>query len=443
MTGSKAAIQGSTFIANLAHPFYGDHVLYHAYDRRRGMAALRAWEFGGWQREGTSWRTGCYIHAGLSGSGPISIKGPDAKQYLQGIVMNSLERFPVGSMKHAVMCSEDGLITAHGIIERKAEDHFESFAGGPPGHFMNANVPFDVEIKRLNHYLFQIAGPTSLQVLEKATGESLRDVKFLRFRDTAINGIRTEIGRIGMTGGLAYELHGPFEEGPAIYDAVYRAGQELGIERLGWGTYLVNHVEGGFPQSTWTFAIAEPDPARRAEYLKLSQISGSVDPANIRARLRTPVEVNWHTMARFDHEFTGREALAAEIANPKRTTVTLRWNADDVMDTYASLTRQGAPYKPIDLPYAPQRWPMAHADHVLEDGREIGYSSGTIYSPHFREFLSHGCLDIDRATIGGKVVVQWGDHGGPIKDIRAIVARLPYFIDGRNSDLNVAATGSG
>ena len=26
--------------------------------------------------------------------------------------------------------------------------------------------------------------------------------------------------------------------------AVYRAGAELGIERLGWGTYLVNHVEG-------------------------------------------------------------------------------------------------------------------------------------------------------------------------------------------------------
>lgn len=51
-----------------------------------------------------------------------------------------------------------------------------------------------------------------------------------------------------MTGGLAYELHGPIEEGPAIYDAVYQAGQEFGIERLGWGTYLVNHVEGGFPQ---------------------------------------------------------------------------------------------------------------------------------------------------------------------------------------------------
>jgi vanillate/3-O-methylgallate O-demethylase len=161
--------------------------------------------------------------------------------------------------------------------------------------------------------------------------------------------------------------------------------------------------------------------------MKFWQVSGSVDPTNMRARTRTPVEVKWHNMAKFDHDFIGREALSAEMANPKRTTVTLRWNPDDVIDTYASLLRPGNAYKPIDLPYAPQRWPMAHADHVVRDGREIGYSSGTIYSFAFREFLSLGCLDIDVSNIGNEVV-QWGDHGGPIKDIRATIQRfsLPH-----------------
>ena len=143
-------------------------------------------------------------------------------------------------------------------------------------------------------------------------------------------------------------------------------------------------------------------------------------------------------MAKFDHDFTGRESLAAEIANPKRTTVTLRWNAEDVIDTFASLLRPGDAYKPLDLPYAPQRWPMAHADHVLKDGREIGYSSGTIYSSSFREFLSLGCLDIEASGIGNEVIVQWGDHAGPIKNIRANVARFPYLSEGRNSDVNVS-----
>ena len=426
------------FTAPLPHPFYADHVLYHAYNFRPGVPTVRAWQFGGWQTESLSWKKGCYIHAGLSGGGPISIKGPEAKKYLQSILINSLANFPIGSMKHAVMCTEDGLIAAHGIIERKGEDHFESFAGGPPGAASSLDVPFDVEIKRLSHYLFQIAGPTSLQVLEKVTGEKFRDVGFLRFRDSHINGIKTEVGRIGMTGNLAYELHGPIAEGPAIYDAVYRAGKEYGIERLGWGTYLVNHVEGGFPQHTWTF-IGAVAASRWPEMMKYWQVSGSVDPANMRARTRTPVEVRWHNMARFDHDFVGREALAAEMANPKRTTVTLRWNGDDVMDTYASLLRPGDTYKPIDLPYAPQRWPMAHADHVLKDGREIGYSSGTIYSYSFREFLSQGCVDIADAKIDNEVVVQWGDHGGAIKSIRAAVARFPYLTEGRNSDVDVTS----
>jgi vanillate/3-O-methylgallate O-demethylase len=79
------------FTARLPHPFYSDHVLYHAYGLRGGMPALRAWEFKGWQAESASWKDGCYIHAGLSSTGPISIRGRDAKKYLQGILINSLE----------------------------------------------------------------------------------------------------------------------------------------------------------------------------------------------------------------------------------------------------------------------------------------------------------------------------------------------------------------
>ena len=86
---------------------------------------------------------------------------------------------------------------------------------------------------------------------------------------------------------------------------------------------------------------------------------------------------------------------------------------------------------------------MAHADHILKDGCEVGYSSGTVYSSHFKQFLSLGCIDIDASDIGNEVVVQWGDHGGPIKDIRATVARFPYFTDGRNSDLDVSTSVTG
>jgi vanillate/3-O-methylgallate O-demethylase len=144
-------------------------------------------------------------------------------------------------------------------------------------------------------------------------------------------------------------------------------------------------------------------------------------------------------MCKFDHVFLGRAALEGEVANPKRTVVTLRWNPEDVIDIYASLLRRGEAYKTIDLPYAPHVWPQAHADHILKDGRPIGISSGTIYSYYFREVLSMGCIDVDASEIGTEVVVRWGDYGGRIKDVRAAVERFPYLTEGRNSDLDVAA----
>jgi vanillate/3-O-methylgallate O-demethylase len=101
------------------------------------------------------------------------------------------------------------------------------------------------------------------------------------------------------------------------------------------------------------------------------------------------------------------------------------------------LLRPGEAYKPIDLPFAPQRWPMAHADHVLMGGRGIGYSSGTIYGYSFREVLSLGCLDIEACSIGTEVIVQCGDCRGPIKNIRATVERFPYLSEGRNSEVDV------
>jgi len=389
----------STFTAPLAIPFDAHHVLYHAIESA-GIPAVRAWQFNGWKAESMSWKKGCYIHAGLPSTGPLSIKGPDADKFLASLSINSFVKFPIGSMKHAVMCTEDGVIAAHGITERKAEDEFEFFAAPPWPMQRLAGTLWKVETQRRNDYLFQIAGPTSLRTLEKVTGESLRDIRFLHFRDSQIDGTRVEVARIGMSGNLAYELHGPVEDGPKIYDAVYRAGQEFGIQRLGWGTYLVNHVEGGFPQITWTFipATGMPDETAREFVRQFYKISGSVDPANLRARLRTPVEVGWHRMCKFDHDFLGRVALEAEVAHPKRTVVTLRWNPEDVIDIYASLLRPGDEYKTIDLPYAPNEWPQAHADHIVKGGHQIGISSGTTYSYYFREVLSMGCIDIDASS---------------------------------------------
>ena len=86
--------------------------------------------------------------------------------------------------------------------------------------------------------------------------------------------------------------------------------------------------------------------------------------------------------------------------------------------------------------WSPARVPASLADtdeFPTSPSRDIGYFSGAIYSYSLRKFPCLGCLDLEASNIGNEVIVQWGDHGVPIKNIRATVARYPYVTDGRNS----------
>lgn len=429
-------MSGNKYEIYLPHMFYADNVTYLASEWRPGTTFLRAWEFNGWKKESMSWKTGCYIHAGLSGANTVVYKGPDAGRLLESLCINGFAKFPVGSLKHLVMLQEDGLIMSHAATARVAEDEYHMFAGGAWPRMKLQEPAFahlNVQTEIRKNYLFQVAGPTSLALLEKLTGENLRDLKFMHYLDSEIEGMPVRIARLSMSGNLGYELHGPLEEGPKIYDIVYRAGanEEFKLERLGWKTYRVNHVEGGFPQSSVTFA--NPGFEGIPHYV----VSGSVDPSDVRSRMRTAYEARWHKMARFDHDFVGRAALEAEIADPRRTTVMLRWNPEDIVDTYASMFRPGEEYKMIDFPVAPDNPARAHADHVLKDGKRVGWSSGTTYSYYFREVISMACVDLDVTELGTEVIVQWGDFGHRIKEIRATVERFPYLTDLRNNETEV------
>ena len=406
-------------------------------------STIRQWEYNGWKAEGLSWKTSCYIHGGLSMPGQILYKGPDAAQFMSEIFVNGFANFRVGTAKHGIACDENGLIAGHGVIQRLADDEFMVYVAGTWTLYRHAITRLDVQQVPQDRYIFQVAGPTSLETLEAASGESLRDIAFLRYRNIVIGGHTVQIMRLGMAGTLAYELHGPTAEGPAVYDAVVQAGAPFGIERLGWQTFPVNHVEGGFPQQFWTFTPSVHDhPGYRAfaeknPFLpKLPPFVGSVDPADHRARYRTPLECGWQASIKLDHDFTGRDAVERELANPKRTVVTLEWNPDDVLDIYASLMRDGEEYKYLEIPGSPaHRRTYAHADHAMKDGRAIGVSSGTIYSYHFRRFISLGSIDIDQATIGNEIDILWGDFGHRMKTVRARVARFPYLTEGRNREV--------
>ena len=411
------------------------------------MTKRATWEADPWYEVGESYFKSAYIHAGLSGL-EETFKGPDAAKLLSDGSINNVYKWKAGTCKHLVALTPDGLVANHALFYKDAEDTFRTTAGcSVPYIMLLQSGKYNVEYTTKRIFIFQFSGPLSLTILEKATQTDLHDVKFLEYRPVRIPDIDTqlEICRIGMSGTLAYEIHGYGDFGPQVYDSIYQIGAPMGMKRMGWQNYTVNHTFGGFPQMTVNFELSlyqYPDFCKQSPFPM--NCTGSVDPADIRARFRTPVECDWGWMAKFDHEFTGREALEAEIAAPKRKLVSLEFNADDIADVFRSQFTD-EPYKIIEFPSAEEQPCGGHQDYVTDkEGNVIGISSVPTYSSHFHAMISHTILDVDKAAEGSEVLVQWGDFGGRIKNLRAKVCKFPYIygvMDNRDYDLSTVPYG--
>lgn len=423
-------------------PYYTD-----VYKYTNLMCKQVTWEGDPWYEVGQSYFESSYIHAGLSGL-EETFRGPDAAKLLSDGSINNVYKWKSGKCKHLVALTPDGLVANHALFFKDDDNTFRTTAGcSVPYLMLMKSGKYQCEYVTRPIFIFQFSGPLSLTILEKAAQTDLRDVKFLDFRPVRIPGLDTEleIARIGMSGTLAYELHGPAELGPQVYDYVYQIGKPMGMKRMGWKDYTVNHTFGGFAQMTVNFELSlyqSPEFCASAPFQM--KCTGSVDPADLRARFRTPVECDWGWMAKFDHEFVGREALEKEVAAPKRKLVSLEFDPEDLADVYRSQYTD-TPYKYMDMPCAEPQPCGGHQDYVTDkDGNVIGVSAVPTYSSHFHTMISHAILDVDKIEEGKEVLVQWGDYGKRIKNLRAKIAKFPYIhgvMDNRDYDLSTVPSG--
>ena len=402
------------------------------------------YEHTGWRDETMAWKENCYLHGNLNPSPTYRIHGPDALKFLSDSCVNSFKNFPVGSGKHAIMADAQCRVMMDGVLVRTAEDDFITYWMAPYIAYALQKGNYDAVGEDLTGkvYLFQLAGPRSLEILEKASGQDFHDVGFMRTQKGSIKGMEFYVLRMGMAGTLAYELHGKIEDAQAVYSALMEAGAEFGIRRLGMRAYMMNHTEDGFPQAYYHFPYPWKEDADFAKVMggdwnrMWSSLRGSMGP-DINLRYRTVVELGWDKMVKFDHDFVGRAAIEAEIANPRRKMVSLEWNTDDILDVHASQYQPGEHYLPMDEPnHAPGTgmW----ADQVLKDGKLVGISSGRAYSYNYRKMISIASIDVAQATIGNELVVVWGEPGTRQKHIRVTVERFPYLNENRNQKVDVS-----
>ena len=411
-------------------------------------------EFSNWRDEQVAWRETCALFDQSHHMTDLTIRGPDVLRLLSAVGVNSFETFQPGKAKQLVVCNPNGYVIGDGILFFLAENEVR-LVGRPSAHnwvqYHGETGDYDVEFDRdertavnptgkRQFYRFQLQGPTAPEVLEKATGGELPEIKFFNHGELTIAGHRVRALHHGMSGAPGLELFGPWEEGEDVRAAVVEAGEgDLGLHQVGSRVYATNTLESGWIPCPLPAIFTGDDLKAYREWLPAKgyegtgSLGGSYYSDDIEDYYLTPHDLGYWGFVKFDHDFVGRDALEAMGDEPKRRKVTLAWNGEDVAAAMRSLFEKGDPVKYIDLPLSNySTWPN---DKVLLDGEMVGVSTFSGYSYNERSMLSLAIADMD-VEIGAEVTLVWGEEDrGSAKpvverhrqaELRAVVSPCPY-----------------
>jgi glycine cleavage system aminomethyltransferase T len=409
-------------------------------------------EFSNWRDEQFAWRETCCLFDQSHHMTDLTIKGPDALKLLKATGVNSFETFAENKAKQFVATNYNGYVIGDAILFYLDKDKF-SLVGRPSAHnwvqFHGETGDYDVKFKRDERtavnptgrklYRFQVQGPTALKVLEKVTGGPLPEIKFFNMGEIEIGGHKVRALHHGMSGVPGLELFGPWDEGDDVRAAIVEAGKEFGLAQVGSRVYATNTLESGWIPCPLPAIFTGDDLKSYREWLPATgyegtgSLGGSYYSDNIEDYYTTPWDLGYGPFVKFDHDFTGREALE-KMGEPKRKKVTLAWNGEDVERAMGTLFQKGDRAKYIDLPLSNySTWPN---DKLLLNGEQVGVSTFSGYSSNESSMLSLGYVNIEQSEPGTEVVLVWGEEGGgsakPVverhvqTEIRAIVSPVPY-----------------
>jgi glycine cleavage system aminomethyltransferase T len=368
----------------------------------------------------------------------IIIRGRQAREFLSGLSPANLSVFELGQIKHHVQLDGHGWVASEGVLCRLGEEEFLYTAGsGDWLAWRFRQGSWDAEIADVSpdQFIFGVQGPSSLAVLETATGESLRDIGFNRSRAAHLAGIRVRVLRTGISGELGYELHGPSDDANEVWSAVAKAGEGSGLRLLGFGSQSVQHIEAGIATNGLDYMPSASITPGAPTQFRQRPIGGSFVPSAFTDYFRKPRELGWGPRKELPaHDFLGRDALAADLAAgfPGRQRVGLVWNPADVVAVFASLFGDQDPAEQMHLP----RFNGPSFDQILAGGEMVGVSTGRALSVNLRSTISLGVVDPRFTTAGTELTVLWGRPGTAQREIRATVTALPFKPDRRRTDVN-------
>jgi len=291
------------------------------------------------------------------------ISGDDALKLVDRVVARNAAKCALHQAMYTCLCDEEGKVIQDGTLFRLGESRFRFHLAEPSLRWLQMNATgMDVDIQDISEQVAAVAlqGPTSRDILRRASNGDADSLGFFRFALAEVGKIPAMISRTGYTGDLGYEVWVPADRAEELWDVLMELGKAYGLTPAGMLALDMARLEAGF-------ILLEVDYT-------------SAEKALIPSQKYSPFEIGLGWTVSLDKEnYVGRKALLEEKRRGSaRQLIGLEIDWDD----YERLYREAglAPY----LPTSAWRGGVPLYDH----DKQIGQATTGGWSPTIKKYIA-------------------------------------------------------
>lgn len=185
--------------------------------------------------------------------GEFEVRGTDAFAFVQRMTTNDVTKLSEGDVQYSTMCYDNGGIVDD-LLVYHCGDYVQLVVNASnlekDFNWLRDHISGDVQLvdRSDETALLAVQGPRSADTLRKITDIPVDEMKYYTFRRGKVAGIDCLLSRTGYTGELGFELYFPADRelGEKMWNAIFDAGAEFGIEPIGLGARDTLRLEVGF-----------------------------------------------------------------------------------------------------------------------------------------------------------------------------------------------------
>lgn len=343
--------------------------------------------------------------AGLFDTSPLYkylISGPDAEQFLAGVLTRDVRKCPPGHAQYTIWCDDGGHVLEDGVVFRTSPTEFMLTTARPNlGYFSDlvGSRAVTLEDVSTRYAALAVQGPRSRKLLSELFNE-VADLSYFDVMTTRLGGSDVTVSRTGFTGDLGFEIWIDAGAAETLWDQIIERAMGWGVVPVGQVALLMARIEAGLLLIDVDFhsarlAWTENERATPHE-LGLAWMVGGMDRAFIGRR----------ALQRHSEQNTARWLFTGLVVDP------LQW---------AKRHDRAGLIPPKDhLPH--------HGDLMIYDdqGDRVGWASSFMYSPMLQRHIALGRVRPSLAIPGSRVQLEVTiDH--EYDTVAAVVSRPPLY----------------